>query len=78
VRGQPTDGQRRFTRADAVALSLGVVALLAGVALLLATSGQVAQVVGIGLIGLAAVAFVSLVFLVVGESEDRDYQDKAP
>ena len=77
MHGQGADRQRRFTRADQVAVALGVVALLAGAALLLAASGAVMEIIGIGLIGLAAVAFVALIFLLVGESEDRDREEGA-
>jgi hypothetical protein len=35
------------------------------------------SVVGAGLVGRAGVVFVALVFLLVGESEDRDYGRRA-
>lgn len=69
--------QRRFTGADQLALTLGVITLLAGVALLLVAGGAVMEIIGIGLIGLAGVAFVGLIFLLVGESEDRDREGGA-
>ena len=69
--------QWRLTRADKVAVTVGLVALVAGVVLFFAASGPVLENIGIGLIGLAAVAFVSLIFLLVGESEDREYHKGA-
>jgi hypothetical protein len=49
-----------------------VLALLAGLVVLLAAGGTGASIVGAGLLGLAGIAFVALAFLLVGESEDRD------
>ncbi len=69
---------RVATGADLIAGGLGTLALLAGVGVLAATSGAVAESIGIGLLGLSGVAFVSLVFLLVGESEDRDNRRKGP
>jgi hypothetical protein len=66
-----------FSGADRFALALGVLCLLAGVLLLALDSGFVVSVVGAGLVGLAGVVFVALVFLLVGESEDRDYGRRA-
>jgi hypothetical protein len=43
---------------------------LVGVALILATSGTL-EIVGAGVIGVAAVVAISLAFLEVGYSEDR-------
>jgi hypothetical protein len=62
----------RATRADRATAAVAVCALAPGVALLLATSGVIADIIGGGLIGLAGVAFTALAFLIVGESEDRD------
>lgn len=56
---------------------MGVICLLTGALVLAIAPGFTASVVGIGLLGLAGIAFVALVFLLVGESEDRDY-GKAP
>jgi hypothetical protein len=53
-------------------VGLGCVALLAGILILCFAHGVVASVIGICLIGLCGVAGVALVFLLVGESEDRD------
>ena len=41
-------------------------------------AGFVASIVGGCLLGLAGIAFVSFAFLLVGESEDRDYRKRAP
>jgi CHASE2 domain-containing sensor protein len=62
-----------WTTADLAALCSGLACLLAGVVLLAFVSGFGAMLVGICLLGVAGVAFVSLVFLLVGESEDREY-----
>ena len=62
-----------WTTADLAALCGGLACLLAGVVLLAFASGFAAMLVGICLLGIAGVAFVSLVFLLVGESEDREY-----
>jgi hypothetical protein len=55
-----------------VIVCLGLLAVLAGVVVLLTLTGTTAVVAGSVLLGLAGIAFVALVFLVVGESEDRD------
>ncbi|HEV7585841.1 MAG TPA: hypothetical protein VGO14_08690 [Solirubrobacteraceae bacterium] len=68
---------RRLTRADLLAGGVGVLALLAGLVLLLASGGTAAATVGAVLLGLAGIAFVALAFLIVGESEDRDRRNKA-
>jgi dipeptide/tripeptide permease len=58
---------------DARAVATGaVVALLAGIVVLAVASGTIAIVAGAALLGLAAIGLVSLVFLLVGESEERD------
>jgi hypothetical protein len=62
----------RPTKADLFAGSVGAIALLAGLVVLLAVGGSVASTVGAALLGLAGIAFVALAFLLVGESEDRD------
>jgi hypothetical protein len=63
-----------LTKADLFAASIGVLSLVAGVVLLIASHGTVA-IVGAALVGFAGIAFTALVFLVVGESEDRDRRD---
>lgn len=47
---------------------------MAGILLLALTNGTVVLIVAVGLLGLAAIAFVALAFLLVGESEDRHYR----
>lgn len=59
----------RFTGADRLAVGVGALTLLAGALALALGQG----IVGACLLGVATVAFVSLAFLLVGESEDRDY-----
>jgi hypothetical protein len=59
------------SRYGRVIASLGVLAAVAGV-VVLTQGGIVALVVGTGLLGLAGIAVVALLFLLVGESEDRD------
>jgi hypothetical protein len=66
------------TRADLVATALAVVSLVAGVVVLALGSSFAASLAGACLVGLAGIAFVSLVFLLVGESEDRQYRKGAP
>jgi hypothetical protein len=66
------DHVRAVTKADIFAACVGVLALVAGVVLLVAGEGALASVAGAVLLGLAGIAFVALVFLLVGESEDRD------
>lgn len=51
----------------------GLACLLAGIALLALARSFAATLVAICLLGLAGIAIVSLLFLLVGESEDRDY-----
>ena len=66
----------RGTRADRLTAAIATVALVAGVALLLADDAVIAEIVGAGLIGLSGVAFTALAFLLVGESEDRDREQR--
>jgi hypothetical protein len=54
-----------------VLIGAGVLAVLIGAVLEL-VGGTIDEVIGAGLLGLAGIAFVALVFLLVGESEDRD------
>jgi uncharacterized membrane protein YuzA (DUF378 family) len=65
------------TKADIFATCVGVLALAAGVVLLVVGEGTLASTVGAALLGLAGIAFVALVFLLVGESEDRDRRNGA-
>jgi hypothetical protein len=75
VRGSQRRG--RLTWADSVAIGLGLLAAIAGIVVLAIGHGTVASIVGVALLGLAGIAFVALAFLLVGESEDRDYRDGA-
>jgi hypothetical protein len=70
--------RRPLTGADRVTLAAALVSLIAGVVMLIAASGFAAAVVAVVLIGLAGIAFVALAFLLVGESEDRDYAGRGP
>jgi divalent metal cation (Fe/Co/Zn/Cd) transporter len=67
-----SDYVRAVTKADIFTACVGVLALVAGAVLLVAGEGTLASIVGAVLLGLAGIAFVALVFLLVGESEDRD------
>jgi hypothetical protein len=67
-----TPGGARDHRVTLSVAGLALLALIAGVALLLAVNGVAAMVAGIVLVGLGGIALVSLVFLLVGEGEDRD------
>lgn len=51
---------------------LALVLFAAGVVALLATDAVLVTAVGWALVGIAGVLVVSLAFLLVGESEDRD------
>jgi hypothetical protein len=53
-------------------LAFGVVTLIAGIAMTATDNGVVVVTIGLVLLGLGGVTLVSLAFLVVGESEDRD------
>jgi hypothetical protein len=57
-----------------VTAGVGVVALVLGAILLIAAGGLGLWVAGVALLGLSGIAFVALVFLLVGESEERDRQ----
>jgi hypothetical protein len=66
--------RRNVTKADLLAGSLGIVSLLAGIVLIVASHGTGATV-GAVLVGFSGISFTALVFLLVGESEDRDRRD---
>jgi hypothetical protein len=53
-------------------IAAAIVLLAAGVALLLATDVVAVVAIGWALCGIAGVLLVSLAFLLVGQSEDRD------
>jgi hypothetical protein len=71
MRRRRADGM--LTTADLVALGGGSACVLAGIVLFAFASGFAATLVGACLLGLGGIAFVSLAFLLVGESEDRNY-----
>jgi hypothetical protein len=50
---------------------VGLLAVIAG-AVVLALGGSTATVIGGALLGLGCITLVALIFLIVGESEDRD------
>jgi hypothetical protein len=65
---------RRLTSAGRTAVGVGCAALVAGILVLSLAHGIVSLAIGIFLLGLCGIAFVALVFLLVGESEDRHYR----
>jgi hypothetical protein len=69
---------RGLTTADRTAIGIGCAALVAGILVLALAHGTVPSAIGIFLLGLCGIAFVALVFLLVGESEDRHYRNGAP
>lgn len=64
-------GNKRFMRRHRRILIAALVLLAAGV-VLAAAGGVWVAAVGWGLLGIGGVVLVSLAFLLVGESEDRD------
>jgi hypothetical protein len=54
-----------------VLLTVGIVTLIAGIAMTATDNGVVVVTIGLVLLGIGAVMLVSLAFLAVGESEDR-------
>jgi hypothetical protein len=73
MRVRQNETARRFTAADWLAVFIGCAALVAGVLVLVLAHGTIASAIGICLLGASGIAFVSLAFLLVGESEDRHY-----
>jgi uncharacterized membrane protein YkgB len=69
--GKPP-GRAEVPPENRIAIAIGALALIAGIAVLAAASGTGAAIAGAMLLGIAGIAFVSLVFLIVGQSEDRD------
>jgi hypothetical protein len=53
-------------------LAFGLVTLIAGIAMTATDRGVVVVTIGLVLLGLGGVTLVSLAFLMIGESEDRD------
>jgi hypothetical protein len=55
------------------AIAAGALALIAGIAVLAAAGASTwAEIAAAMLFGLAGIAFVSLIFLIVGQSEESD------
>ena len=52
-------------------LAIGLVALIAGIAMTAVDNGVVVVTIGLVSLGIGGVLLVSLAFLMVGESEDR-------
>ena len=66
-------GKRRMPPENRFAIAAGTVALVAGVVLLAAAGGGTAATIAAAMLfGLAGIAFVSLIFLIVGQSEESD------
>jgi hypothetical protein len=63
---------RRRPRTHRVIGGIGSLGVLAGVLLLVIGGGVLAAILGAALLGLSAIAFVSLAFLIVGEGEEED------
>jgi uncharacterized membrane protein len=63
---------RERRRAHRTIVGVGSLSVLAGMLLLVIVGGVVASILGAALIGLSAIAFVSLIFLLVRESEEDD------
>jgi predicted MFS family arabinose efflux permease len=55
-----------------IAIGVGAVCAVAGILLLALAPGFTSGIAAAMLIGLSAIAFVSLAFLIVGQSEERD------
>jgi hypothetical protein len=62
---------RRLSASARILIGVALVAAIAGAVLEIA-AGEVAAIIGAGLLGLTGIMLVALVFLLVGESEDRD------
>jgi hypothetical protein len=55
-----------------VAIAVGALTLIAGVVVLAVAGGTGATIAAAMLLGIAGIAFVSLIFLIVGQSEESD------
>src|SRR5205823_6483462 len=71
-RRSPPDRYARAMRRHPVVLGLGLVTLIAGIAMTATDNGVVVVTIGLVVLGIGGVLLVSLAFLLVGESEDRD------
>ena len=55
-----------------IAIAVGTLSLIAGIVVLVIGGGTGATIAASMLLGIAGIAFVSLVFLLVGQSEEAD------
>ncbi len=60
-----------------VLLAIAAVATVIGVTLFITTGGT-GDIIGVGAMGVAGTLVVSVVFLLIGESEDRDREQQRP
>ena len=60
-----------MARHHRIILAIGIVTLIAGIAMTATDNGVVVVTIGLLLLGIGGVSLVSLAFLMVGESEDR-------
>jgi hypothetical protein len=60
-----------MARHHRIILAIGLVTLIAGIAMTATDNGVVIVTIGLLLLGIGGVSLVSLAFLMVGESEDR-------
>jgi len=60
-----------MARHHRIILAIGLVTLIAGIAMTATDNGVVVVTIGLGLLGVGGVLLVSLAFLMIGESEDR-------
>ena len=60
-----------MARYHRIILAIGLVTLIAGIAMTATDNGVVIVTIGLLLLGVGGVSLVSLAFLMVGESEDR-------
>ena len=58
-----------------IAIAIGIVSLIAGIVTLATLSGTAQVVAASALLGLSGIAFISLVFLLVGQSEEDDRRE---
>ena len=65
-------GYARHMRRHPKLLAFGIVTLLIGTGMTATDNGVVVVVIGLIILGIGGVTLMSLAFLAVGESEDRD------
>ncbi len=70
---QQRPGARGMPRENRVTIAIGVLTLVAGIVVLATGGGGTgATIAAAMLFGIAGIAFVSLIFLIVGQSEEDD------